>query len=193
MTSSINAIVEGESDVPFVQRIIAAAGHDVGRVVVKGGSARLDAAIPRYATAARYGVYLVLRDSDGQCPVELRARLLADARDIPDSFILRIAHSMIESWALADPAAVASYFRIRRSSIPADPEQVADPKRLLLQLCMQSRSTAIRSAMVRSEGRIGTGYVQHMQDFALNAWDPLRAAERSDSLRRALERLSAVT
>ncbi|SPT74915.1 Uncharacterised protein [Arcanobacterium haemolyticum] len=88
----VNFACEGKSDLPFLVSMIRATGNEVGEKIVKRGCVNLDNAIPQYAQAASYfpgELWLVVRDADGQCPVELRGRL--NPAGVPDTFLLRIA------------------------------------------------------------------------------------------------------
>ena len=189
MTSGITVVVEGDSDVAAARAVIEAAGRSPGRVFVKRGTGALDRDLHKYISASAHGSYVIIRDSDGVCPVELREELVGTVSPLPPSFQLRIAHAMTEAWLMADHEGFAQYFSVRTADLPAAPEMIRDPKQRLLQICARSRSRTIRAAMVRSNGRIGTGYVPTLQQFAESRWDAKRAASRSPSLQRALERI----
>lgn len=98
---------------------------------------------------------------------------------------------------MADADALASYLSIVKTRVPTDPEAEADPKRTLVNLARRSRRTAIVQDMVPREGSgrsEGPAYASRIKEFAENHWRPDAAAERSDSLRRAitcLRRLAA--
>lgn len=78
----INSVIEGSSDIGVAEALISVTGHKVGQHFSKGGKSRLDPAIPKYLAAARYGpdvAWLILRDSDNDCPVHLRQTLIVDS------------------------------------------------------------------------------------------------------------------
>lgn len=100
----INAVVEGASDEGVARAVIQVSGHDVGKVIVKGGKTRLDPDIRKYNQAARHTPWVVFRDSDNACPVRLRQYLLGQVGALSPSFFLRIVHPMTEGWLLADAA-----------------------------------------------------------------------------------------
>ncbi|RRD44036.1 hypothetical protein [Buchananella hordeovulneris] len=133
--------------------------------------------------------YFILRDTDGRCPVEVLAELAPGSQSEP-GFCLRLAHRESETWLLASRRAAAEYFGFSAARIPADLEQVADPKRLLLQLCQKSRKRLIREDVVTqlSSGALACGplYVSHLNDFYAAHWDIAEAMTESDSLRRAV-------
>lgn len=185
----INVVIEGESDRGVATAIVRAAGHELGKIVVKNGKTKLDPLIPNYNRAATTSAWVVLRDSDTQCPVELRTKLTAAIGTLSPSFLLRIVHPMSEGWLLADSDGFAEHFGIRAAAVPRDPESLAHPKATVLQLCAKSRYRAIRSDMVTNAGRTGPLYVVRVNEFAAEHWNVGRAAENSDSLRRAVERI----
>lgn len=185
----INAVVEGESDRGMVSTLVACAGGAIGNVVVKKGKNNLDPFIPNYVRAAQHAAWAVFRDSDGVCPVERRHALLQKVESIPPGFLLRLPHSMSETWLLADTDGFAKYFSISRDKIPRDVESLPHGKATLLTLCAQSRSRDIRDEVVRANGKTGELYVMHLNEYASTAWDPSRAVDNSPSLRRSLVRL----
>ncbi|MCJ1700920.1 DUF4276 family protein [Rathayibacter festucae] len=182
----VNVAVEGESDRGVATAVVRAAGKSVGIVRVAGGKSRLDPLIPKYNRAAVQHPWVVFRDSDSVCPVMLRQQLSVPIAAWNAAFCLRIAHSMSEAWLLSDPDAFARYFKVPRGRVPSDPEALPHAKRTLLALCSDSRSRSIRSEVVSRAGEPGPLFVAHMNDFATDAWNAQKAAERSASLRRAI-------
>ncbi|MEH3132740.1 MAG: hypothetical protein PGN27_22525 [Mycolicibacterium neoaurum] len=188
----INVVVEGESDREAAKAVVRSAGRTVDKVVVTGGKTRLDPRISNYNQAARRSNWVVFRDSDGKCPIELREVLSADIKAWSPRFALRIAHSMTEAWLLADRAAFADYFGVRVSRIPINPETVAHAKQEVLRLCSSSRSRVIRADMVRPSGETGPLYVKRINEFAAEKWNVDEAAATSGSLARAIRQIQAL-
>lgn len=182
----MNVVVEGESDREAAKAIVRATGRSVAKVVVAGGKSRLDPRISNYNQAARRSSWIVFRDSDGACPVQLRDQLAAKITAWSPNFSLRIAHSMTEAWLLADRDGFADFFRIRVGRVPTHPENLPHAKRELLRLCADSRARTIRQDMVRSSGEIGPLYVSRINEFASTRWDVAAAAANSESLARAV-------
>lgn len=185
----INVVVEGASDVEISKQIVHASGHGTGKTMVKNGVAKLDPDIPKYILAARRENWVVFRDSDGECPVQLRARLLGDRDSPSERFDLRIAHTMSEAWLLADREGFASYFGVSSASIPNDVEHITHAKATLLSLCQGSRKRPIRDEVVRHNGHPGDLYVYHINTFARDHWSVQTAAGEAPSLERAIRRL----
>ena len=185
----IRIAVEGASDEEMARKLMRHAGLTVSHVLVKKGSGELDKGIPRLAKTTVNDPWVVFRDADTACPVELRRQLIGD-RPHDGAFELRFPTSMTEAWFLADAIGFAAHFRITRGRIPAVPDDLEHAKRSLLGLCQQSKSRALREDVVRPSGRPGPLYVLRMNEFAKMSWDIERASEHSPSLRRTVNRLS---
>lgn len=74
MGVEVHLVCEGASDVPFLERLVKHAGAEPAGRYMQNGSANLDKAIARYCQAAsswQDDLWLVVRDSDGDCVVEL--------------------------------------------------------------------------------------------------------------------------
>lgn len=161
----------------------------MGRVIDKGGKANVDRDVSKYIQASRSMPWVVFRDTDDACPVELAQRLLPPGDISSARFQLRLAHSMTEAWLLADRHGFASHFQVSRARVPLDPEDLPHAKREVLRLCAGSRSRGIRESMVAGENEVGPLYVSSINAFAREHWDVGAAAESSPSLRRAIERI----
>lgn len=186
----MRVVVEGPSDEGAARRIVEASGHVVTDLRAVGGKTKLDPKILNYARAARVEPWVVFRDSDNECPVQLRDRLLNTVAATNQRFQLRIAHTMTEAWLMADPASFSQYFKVSRGKIPLSPESVPHAKQTLLALCLASRSRTIREEVAHDETTAGPLFTEHINEFARMHWDVGVAATNSPSLRRALAALS---
>lgn len=156
-----------------------------------GGITKLVAAIPRYVQhAAHVQPVLCVADTDGKCPVDLVSTWLP-AHATP-KFLLRLAVSEAESWALADRVGFAQFFSIGLGNLPQQPDTLLDPKREVLRLARISRVRLVRQEMVSAldPNKRGVGYNTHLCRFIREKWVASRASERSTSLGRALARLA---
>lgn len=190
----INAVFEGESDRATAEAVIQAAGRTVNRLYSTNGKSTLDTRLHKYVQAAQHGgSWVVFRDSDSECPVQLQSRLMSGITDVSPAFLLRIVHPMTEAWLMADRAGFAEYFGVRPTQIPGEPEVLPHPKRTLLELCQASRKRPMREEMVASQLRAGPLYTVHLNEFARTAWNVDVAASNSDSLSRAIRRISAMS
>lgn len=182
----INVVVEGESDKEAAAAVVVAAGRTVARTHVARGKGKLDQNLRKYNAAARHQSWVVFRDSDSCCPVELRERLLRLTPEPNPRLSLRIAHTMTEAWLLADRRAFCEFFSVNAAKIPRSPEELNHAKRSLLDLCAKSTSRTARQDMVTTEGETGPLYVLRINEFARDHWDVHAAAQASPSLRRAV-------
>lgn len=157
--------------------------------VDKKGVTRLKSDLSRNVGLARASPVLCLADTDGKCAVALRRQWLPQGT--PRDFLLRLAAPESESWLLADRDALAGFFRISASHIPARPDELSNAKQVMLNLAKRSRDRTIRTELVSdmNPNRQGTGYNVHLCDFVKRCWRPSEAQTRSPSLARAVIRL----
>lgn len=194
MALPVTIAVEGASDVPVLRRILDHVGCSIYVVHGRRGKAQIDRNIGGYNNAARFSPWIVLRDldHDAACPQTLVDHLLPK----PAEWMrFRIAVREVESWLLADPASVARFLRIRRVFVPGQPDQLDDPKGMLVNLARRSPISAIRADMVPAvgmSGTVGPAYTSRIAEFALGAWMPEVAMDNSDSLRRCVERIKTL-
>jgi len=188
----INAAVEGPSDEGAARAIILASGHDVGAIHPVGGKTNLDRYIPKYYIAALSEPWVVFRDSDNECPVELRRRLDPGVGHDHRPFRLRIAHTMTEAWLMADRKGFASHFGVKVGAVLVDVEALSHGKEELLRLCAASRYKWVREDVVAEDGGAGPLYVKSLNDFAMRSWDVGAASAQSPSLLKAIERLAEI-
>lgn len=185
---------EGPTDRAMARRLIRAAGGMPGadfaqRRRAAPGKDRLDHRLAAFNAAARFAPWLILRDGDGECAAELKARLLPRPAPL---MLLRIVVPSLEAWLLADREAFADLLGIAPAVVPSSPEQDADPEQTVLALANRSRSRDLRRDFLpadRSGRRIGPGYSSRLIEFIDGPWEPDRAARSAPSLRRALARL----
>ena len=141
---------------------------------------------------AQHQVMVVLTDLDrAKCLVEFRDQWLVTAP--PQNLLLRIAVREVESWVLADHAAMRALIGAKGVLLAA-PDELADPKQSLLKLA-RSAPKPIREDLVKSiDGNLaqGLGYTARLSAWVNSEWSPQRAAERSPSLARARLRLNEV-
>jgi len=188
----IHAAVEGLVDEAVARRLLEAAGASAGDVHGRNGKAWLHQKLRAYNEAARYGPWLILvdLDQDAECAPPLRRQWLPNAAP---RMCFRIAVHAVEAWLMADAASLASFLRVPAARIPADPESIPNPKQEVVNLARQSRLAAIREDMVPREGSgcpIGPAYSSRLIEFVNHRWRPEVAAKRSESLKRAIERLT---
>lgn len=184
---TIAVVIEGDTDLPFVKKLVTDAGLDLTHFIDCGGKGGLDRDLERYNEAARLSPWLVLRDLDDDAPCApsfLSDRALAAA----PWMCFRIAVREIEAWLLADHEGVATYFRVDARWIPSEPDSEHDPTQTLVNLARKSKNSRVRKAMVPRPGTstaVGPEYEGAVIEFGSEVWDVARASARSPSLRRA--------
>lgn len=155
------------------------------------GVTKLRASISRYVQQSLHvQPVLCFADTDGACPVTMRAEWLPNG--LPEQFLLRFAVTESESWILADRDASAEFFGISLANIPRNPDSVQDPKREVLRLAHMSKIRTLRTEMVSQNdiNKKGAGYNAHLCAFVASRWNAKRAAVLSPSLTRAIEQVA---
>jgi hypothetical protein len=192
----IGIAVEGPTDRAAAFKILSSRGLVAAPELafVVGGKTKLDPKIKAYNQAAQRRPWLVIRDLDrdgNDCPVALREFLLPEERQSP-AMCLRIAVRCLEAWLLADAGSVSGFFKVPQSQVPLQPENLDDPKRVLVGLCAKSKSSAVRRGMAPpNTGTFGVGpeYTAQVVEFFRDAWDPDTARQAAPSLARALDHI----
>ena len=191
---TISAAVEGIVDEAVVRRLIACAGGHPGPVYGKNGKPALRQKMNGYNNAAMHAPWVVLvdLDADAECaPLLRQGWLQAPAPQL----CFRVAVRQVEAWLMADAETLATYLSVGRHAIPADPEALPNPKVEMVKLARQSRRGAIRQDMVPRPGSgrpVGPAYTSRLIEYADRHWRPEVAAQRADSLRRAIECLRRI-
>lgn len=161
-------------------------------VINTHGVTKLQAALKRYLGLTNISPVLCIADTDGRCVVDIIRRWTP--RGIPSGFLLRFAVREAESWLLADAEAFAEFLRVPQSQIPRLPDEVDNPKQIIINLASRSSKRLLRQEMVsnRDSSKPGVGYNMHLCDFAAQHWRPLEAAKVSPSLSRTIDRLGSL-
>ena len=189
MSVSISAAVEGAVDEAVVRKLIAQAGGQTGGVYGKNGKPELLQRINGYNNAARYAPWIVLVDLNGDA--ECAPSILSDWAPTPaPKLCFRIAVREVEAWLIADAPTFSKYLSIRPGNLPSEPENLERPKDAVVNIARRSRRRDIRRDMVPREGsgrRVGPAYASRLIEYIEQHWQPTTAAQRSDSLRRAMD------
>ena len=192
MSLAIFSAVEGLVDETVVRKLILHVGALPGPVHGKEGKARIKARLRSYNEAARVTPWLVLVDLNGDfdCAPMLRQSWLQSPRS---GMCFRIAVRETEAWLLADRERFARFMGVSVDRVPPSPENVRDPKSLIVQLARSSSRREIRTGLVPrvNSGRtVGAAYTSYMIDFVEAHWRPGIAAKRATSLGGCLKRLA---
>lgn len=183
---------EGDTDRPVVSAVMKTAGWSGGEfeVFALGGAANLEKRLRQQIAQESPIPRIFIMDSDGKCPVELRRRLMAQGSAV--TVVLRICHYEIESWILADDQGFSRFFTIPLAKV-ASPDGRNAKERMLRCVDRLGRSNtqdfARRSPRSSGAYTFGSRYLVVVGQLMDSEWNAERAALRSDSLRRALQRL----
>ena len=186
--------VEGATDVPVISAVMVAAGwgDDEYHILHKGGGKEVGKVLRKQVHIPSPVPRIFILDSDGKCPVEIRASMLP--KGSVDNVVLRICDTEIESWLLADSAAFARFFKIPSAKV--EPSVGLDAKERMLRCvdlfgkrnCQEFVHKSMRSGK-RDRYQFGSRYRTILEQYLQQEWNAERAAACSDSLRRALQRL----
>jgi len=189
---------EGRSDDAIARKLIEAANGVAGTSYTRGRSASGKQSLDRQLRGLNAGAQfrnpvLALRDldQDAPCPGALINSILPDRNP---RMLLRICIRESETWLMADAAAYAKFCGLEETQIPKKLEDLADPKRLILNWANTGEASKLkrhvdakRKTGVKDWALLGEWHAE----FAANHWDPIKAAKsgRSASLSKALARL----
>lgn len=192
MAVLITSAVEGLCDEAVVKRLVVEAGGQLGAVYGKGGKPALRRKVSGYNAAAQFAPWVVLvdLDRDAECAPPFRAAWLPTPAP---HMCFRVAVRTVEAWLLADRERFARFLGVNLGSLPRSPEDLEDPKQLVVDLARGSRKRDIRADLVPRPGagrRIGPAYTDRLIEFAVGPWRPPAAAEIAESLKRCMSRIS---
>jgi hypothetical protein len=191
----ITIVVEGDTDIPFVQRLCGDVGLSIRLPIVDAsGKAGIDAKLNGYARAAAGSPHLVVRDldHDADCAPEW---LASNAPSDPGAFFcLRMAVREVEAWFLADAKNAAAALHVSETAIPIDPDAEPDPKATIVALARRSPKPQIKKGLIPRPGTsrlVGPAYESWLIESGAS-WNLDRALKRSASLRRARKALHSL-
>ncbi len=194
---SPSVAVEGLADEAVVARVCRELGIQIGPVYGRRGKDHLREHIGAYNTAAALTPWLVVVDLDHAPAFPCAPSLAASWLATPSAHMcLSVAVHETEAWLLGDVDRFGSYFGVPARLLPARPEEVPDPKALVVRVCSQSRRRDVREDMVPRPGAgttIGSGYSGRVIQFASDpdkGWRPQQARASCPSLDRVMRRLT---
>ncbi|NIM12428.1 MAG: hypothetical protein GTO45_09965 [Candidatus Aminicenantes bacterium] len=160
---------------------------DLGRRSSSSGFGYIKSRLKGFNNAAKGMPFLVLTDLDREECAPKLIREWLPFKPHPN-LIFRVAKREVESWVMADRNAFAHFLGIPISKIPLNiDDEVMDPKAFLVKMARKSRDRAIRNAIVPKHAavKVGPDYNGKLISFVQDKWDLNRAAQHSDSLKRA--------
>jgi hypothetical protein len=191
----INLAVEDPLSEVVLRRLLAHSRQDfaVGAVYMRNGFGYLRKNIAGWNSAAKGRPFLLLTDLDAsECPASLLQTWLSVPKN--DNLLFRVAVREVESWLLADAEGIATFLAVKPATVPANPESLPDPKRILVELAARSRKKDLREDIAPRKGstaKQGPDYNPCLSRFVFDHWNVDVAAAHADSLRRTIERLAS--
>ena len=165
---------------------------EVGLRLRRDGFGYLKTRMRNFCEIARHQPVLVITDLDRVACAATLVRGWTANDTSPAALLLRVAVREVEAWLLADHDAMRTLLQRPRQILPPDPEALPEPKDALIRLVGCHGPRSLREAIVPQPGVIaaqGLGYNNALVEFVRRTWSPHRAAQRSNSLARARQRL----
>ena len=186
--------VEGACDERALKRIAVDCGFSVSTTHNCRGKNKLDSRLAGYLRAAEHSPWFILRDldSDAYCAP---AFIATSEIVVPDLARFRIAVRSLEAWLFADRTAIAQYLSVSSALVPASPDMVQNPKRMMAELAARSRRRLVRDRMAPRPldgALVGPEYEAALIEFIDRHWDYQAAAQRSPSLAKAISAMQSL-
>jgi len=177
-------------------RLLAEYAPDCAVSAVMGmkGNTHLKATCRELNRAAAGIDILLLTDLDD--PQTCAPSLIADWLGHPPAprMIFRVAVVEAETWLLADKPQIATFLGVSQGHIASgNPELIDKPKEHLISAARRSSRRFIREGIPPQHGStcsIGPQYNPLLTQYAANEWRPEFARKQSDSLERAVRRIT---
>ena len=185
----INLAVEDSLSEIVLRVVLQQSGrhYAVGTCFRHYGFGYLRKRVNGFNNAAQGTPFLVLTDLDQtECPPLLIKEWFS--APIHNNLLFRIAVREVEAWLLAHRSAFAAFLGIRETLIPNNPDELIDPKRVLIELTAKSRKRGLRDAIIPTVGstaRIGPDYNGQLISYVMNNWKVEKAINHSPSLSNA--------
>ena len=156
----------------------------------KSGIGYLQKQTNSFNLAAVHIPFLMLMDLDrAACPATLIEKCLTHKQH--PNFLFRVAVREVESWLLADRGGLARFLGVSQALFPQNPDQLIDPKLVLINIARKSRRRNIRENVVPATdfNSIGPGYNSTLTQFVMSGWHFRSACKHSESLMRFCRRV----
>lgn len=146
----INLAVEDDLSEAILREILKFP-YVIGACFKKQGFGYLKKNVRGFNNAAKGKVFMLLTDLD---KAECAPTLMQEWLSIPKhpNFLFRVAVREVESWILASRSEFADFLKISKELIPIKPDEIDDPKQLLINLANKCRDRKLREAIVPRTG-----------------------------------------
>ena len=194
MPRDVQLVVEDELSEAVLRKLIGhfAHGLSIFGVYSAGGFGKIKSNVQRFKNASNVIPHIVLTDLDrGTCAPSL----LNDwgVGTVPQNLLFQVAVREVEAWLLADREGLAEYLNLPVVKIPQHPEQQIDPKQALFSVVRKCKKRRLIEEIVPATGSsasLGPLYNKRMCGFVRENWNMQRASINSDSLSRAIAKIS---
>jgi hypothetical protein len=189
----INLVFEDALSGAVIGKILAASRQRylVGVRYNGGGFGWIKKRIGGFNNAAKGMPYFVLTDLDtSECAPALIRQWLRTPKH--SNLLLRVAVREVETWLLGCRGLFAAFLAVPENRIPADVEEIPNPKEFVVNLARRSRKRDIRVDIVPEDGstaKVGPDYNGRLMHFVETSWDPAVAKVHSPSLRKTIDAL----
>lgn len=195
MKRDVLLVVEDELSGVVLRKLVEQFGKglSVYNVLPMGGFGQIKNGVQRFKNASKAVPHIILTDLDQR---DCAPSLLRDwgIEAVSKDLLFRVAVREVEAWLLADREGVSQYLDIPLAKMPHKPEQEIDPKQALFSLVRKCKKRSLIGELLPAAGSrasIGPLYNTRMGSFARDNWNVQRAVLNSDSLSRAIKRISA--
>ncbi len=194
--NSVILAVEDELSEVISTKLLKNFGVKITTVIRDNGNAYPRQKAPELNRAAKGINIFLLTDlnSSNHCPMGLINSWIKGP--LNPRFLFRVAIMEVESWLMADRDSFANFLSIPVNRIPANTDDISNPKEFLVSLARNSRKRKLRDELVpkpRARIPVGYGYNTRLSEFVREHWKLERAATVSPSLKRTLDRLNQAT
>lgn len=160
-----------------------------------GGKGNIRRNINVLNNAAKKIPFFVLVDLDKEysCAPELMRDWFKSGKSAKMHF--RVAVRAVESWILASRTKFADYLSIDCNEIPANTDNINDPKAFLIRLARLSKKKLIKQDLIplyQGTAKVGPNYNGRLADFVNRFWDYTEAEKHSESFRRTLNLIKII-
>lgn len=193
MSTPVIAVYEDELSGACARRLLGVFGDKylISHKYHGRGNGYIRKNILAFNNASKGIPFIVLTDLDQyRCPFELINDWMRCS--INKNLIFRVAVREVESWLLANREGVAELFGVPIKMIPQNPDLIADPKKILINIAKKSKKKDVKCDIVPvgKNAAIGPAYNSRLSCFVDVKWDIKEAIVNSESLSRAYKRLS---
>jgi hypothetical protein len=160
----------------------------------KSGFGYLKKNVSKFCNAAQNGrnVFVLTDLDNARCAPSLLTDWFS-LHERPERLLFRVAVREVEAWVMADKRSFSEFLGISPAIIGNEVDSIVDPKSYLLRISERAKASIKRELLPRKGvlARQGFGYNEVLGSFVRNHWSSTRAAEHSQSLKKALIRLDA--